>query len=127
MFQRRGLIALLHVQASARRYRKARPPYEYHHVNTAFHRLSRYLTGIESAFPSNSEVSMIRDLQLTVGDICGDSSGLRVRVEDIDSYNRVHFSAMEENEGDWILRGETSRDAFTLRFTRLYSSEKRAA
>ena len=43
---------------------------------------------------------MIRDLQLTLGDICVDVTGLRVRVEDIDIYNRVHFSVIEDDHED---------------------------
>jgi hypothetical protein len=38
---------------------------------------------------------MMRDVQLAIGDICGDPTGLRVRVEDVDIYDYVHFSVME--------------------------------
>lgn len=69
---------------------------------------------------------MIRDLRLTVGDTCGDRTGLRVRVE-IDIYNRVHFSVIEGDKEDWTMRGEMSRDAFLHRFTRLYCSRRQAA
>src|SRR5438270_13401149 len=41
------------------------------------------------------EVHMIREYQLTIGDICGDRTGLRVKVEDVDIYDRVHFSVIE--------------------------------
>ncbi len=70
---------------------------------------------------------MIRDLQLAVGDICGDTSGLRVKVEDIDMDDRVHFSVAETNDENWTMRGEMSRDSFQRRFLRLYSSQRRAA
>lgn len=77
---------------------------------------------------------MIRDLQLTVGDVCGDTTGLRVKVDDIDTYNRVHFSIVEENEEHWTLRGEMSRDSFMHRFIsfmhrfiRMYSAQNRVA
>lgn len=84
------------------------------------------MTGIHFHFPDISEAHMIRDLQLTVGDICGDSTGLRVRVDEIDTYNRVHFSVIEEVEDSWIT-GEMSRDAFMHRFLRLYSTQRKAA
>lgn len=69
---------------------------------------------------------MVRDFQLTVGDICGDTSGLRVRVNDIDTFNRVHFSVIEGDEDHWIT-GEMSRDAFVHRFMKVYSPQQRAA
>ena len=67
---------------------------------------------------------MMRDVQLTIGDICGDPTGLRVRVEDVDIYDYVHFSVEngdqeqeeEEDEGE---SGEMSHVAFVHRFTKL--------
>jgi hypothetical protein len=67
---------------------------------------------------------MMRDVQLAIGDICGDPTGLRVRVEDVDIYDYVHFSVIEngdqeqeeEDEGE---SGEMSHVAFVHRFTKL--------
>ncbi len=71
---------------------------------------------------------MIRDLQLAVGDICGDATGLRVKVEDIDMYDRVHFTIIDgNNDENGAIRGEMSHDAFLRRFLRLHSSQPRAA
>ena len=38
---------------------------------------------------------MMSDFQLNRGDICGDPTGLRVKVEDVDIYNYVHFSVIK--------------------------------
>jgi hypothetical protein len=51
---------------------------------------------------------MMCDFQLAVGDVCADSTGLRVRVEDIDTYDYVHFSVI----GKSLVA--TSRQAQTL-------------
>ena len=40
---------------------------------------------------------MMYDLQLSIGDICEDPTGLLVRVEDIDVYDYVHFSVIESS------------------------------
>jgi hypothetical protein len=70
---------------------------------------------------------MIGDLQLTVGDICGDPTGLQVRVDSIDTFNRVHFSVIEDSVENWILRGEMSHDTFVGRFMKLNHSETKTA
>jgi hypothetical protein len=64
---------------------------------------------------------MRNDFQLAVGDICGDATGLRVRVEDVDMYDYVHFSVVEigEAEGDEAETGEMSHVAFVRRFTKV--------
>jgi len=64
---------------------------------------------------------MIRDFQLSAGDICGDATGLRVRVEDVDIYNYVHFSVVEigEAEAEEAQSGEMSQVAFAHRFTKV--------
>jgi hypothetical protein len=63
---------------------------------------------------------MISNSQLLIGDICGDSTGLRVRVEDVDIYDYVHFSVVENSEaGAEPGRGEMSHLAFAHRFTKL--------
>ncbi len=38
---------------------------------------------------------MTPDAQLARDDICGDPTGLRVRVEDVDIDDHVHFSVIE--------------------------------
>jgi len=64
---------------------------------------------------------MMHDLQLVIGDICGDPTGLRVKVEDVDIYDYVHFSVVENRkEGDDEMEsGEMSHVAFVRRFTKL--------
>jgi len=64
---------------------------------------------------------MRRDIQLAAGDICGDATGLRVKVEDVDIFDYVHFSVVEssdEAEQD-AETGEMSHVAFTRRFAKL--------
>jgi hypothetical protein len=64
---------------------------------------------------------MIHDFQLAIGDICADPTGLRVRVDDVDDYDYVHFSILEQSDddGDTAESGEMSHVAFTHRFTKL--------
>ena len=64
---------------------------------------------------------MIRDFQLASGDICGDSTGLRVRIEDVDIYDYVHFSVVERSDSgeDEAESGQMSHVAFVHRFSRL--------
>jgi len=66
---------------------------------------------------------MMHDFQLAIGDVCGDPTGLRVKVEDVDIYDYVHFSVMEigdqEQEEDEGESGEMSHVAFVHRFTKL--------
>ena len=62
---------------------------------------------------------MIRDFQLTIGDICGDRTGLRVMVDDVDIYDRVHFTVIERTDENDDPTGEMSYTAFVRRFTRL--------
>jgi hypothetical protein len=74
---------------------------------------------------------MMSDFQLNRGDICGDPTGLRVKVEDVDIYNYVHFSVIEISE-DGVGEagsGEMSHVAFAHRFTKLGRtlSNRRAA
>jgi hypothetical protein len=73
---------------------------------------------------------MIRDFQLAKGDICGDPTGLLVRVEDVDIYDYVHFSVIERGEtqdqDDEAESGEMSHVAFVHRFTKLGNNRKAA-
>lgn len=62
---------------------------------------------------------MIRDFQLAIGDICGDRTGLRVKVDDVDIYDRVHFTVIESGEEKQGEAGEMPYAAFVRRFTRL--------
>ena len=64
---------------------------------------------------------MTREFRLAIGDVCGDPTGLRVRVEDIDIYDYVHFSIVEASEQDDETgqSGEMSHVAFVHRFRRL--------
>lgn len=64
---------------------------------------------------------MMPDSQLVRGDICRDPTGLRVKVEDVDIYDYVHFSVIEEsNSGeDKEESGQMSHMAFAHRFTKL--------
>ena len=64
---------------------------------------------------------MIRDFQLASGDICGDSTGLRVRIKDVDIYDYVHFSVVERSDSgeDEAESGQMSHVAFVHRFSRL--------
>jgi hypothetical protein len=64
---------------------------------------------------------MMREFQFAIGDICGDPTGLRVRVEDVDIYDYIHFSVVEsgEEKEDEAESGEMSHVAFVHRFTRL--------
>jgi hypothetical protein len=63
---------------------------------------------------------MMRDFEVARGDICGDPSGLRVIIEDGDSYDYVHFSViqadLESGEGEVELR-QMSHVAFVHRFS----------
>ena len=67
---------------------------------------------------------MIRDLQLEICDICGDQTGLRVQVEDVDIYNRVHFSVIESSDDSEPESGEMSYEAFVHRFIRIGPSTR---
>jgi hypothetical protein len=64
---------------------------------------------------------MMYDPQLAIGDICGDPTGLLVRVDDIDVYDYVHFSVVESSTtgDDEAESGEMSHVAFAYRFTKL--------
>jgi hypothetical protein len=64
---------------------------------------------------------MMHDFQLGRGDICGDPTGLRVRVEDIDIHGYVHFSAIGRSHSgnDDPESGQMSHAAFVHRFTKL--------
>jgi hypothetical protein len=64
---------------------------------------------------------MMRDSRLARGDICGDPTGLRVEVEDVDIYDYVHFSVIAGSDSgeDEAESGQMSHVAFVHRFTKL--------
>jgi hypothetical protein len=64
---------------------------------------------------------MMYGVHLDIGDMCEDPTGLLVRVEDIDIYDYVHFSVIENSipEDDEAESGEMSHVAFAHRFTKL--------
>jgi len=64
---------------------------------------------------------MMHDFQLATGDLYGDPTGLRVKVEDVDIYDYVHFSVIERSDGgvDEAESGQMSHVAFVHRFTKL--------
>jgi anti-anti-sigma regulatory factor len=64
---------------------------------------------------------MMHDFQLARGDICGDPTGLRVSVEDIDIHGYVHFSVIGRSHSgnDDPESGQMSHAAFVHRFTKL--------
>ena len=64
---------------------------------------------------------MMYGVHLAIGDICGDTTGLLVRVEDIDIYDYVHFSVIESSTRgfDETESGEMSHVAFAHRLTKL--------
>jgi len=64
---------------------------------------------------------MIHDSQVASGDICADPTGLRVRVDDVDIYDYVHFSVIERSDSgqDDAESGQMSHVAFVHRFTKL--------
>jgi hypothetical protein len=62
---------------------------------------------------------MRHDMELSAGDICGDTTGLRVRVEEVDLYDYVHFSVVEKSESEEEATGEMSHLAFVRRFTKM--------
>jgi hypothetical protein len=64
---------------------------------------------------------MMHDFQLARGDLCGDPTGLMVRVEDVDIHDYVHFSVIESSDsgGDETESGQMSHVAFIHRFAKL--------
>ena len=66
---------------------------------------------------------MMRDFQLARGDICGDPTGLRVRIEDVDIYDYVHFSVIPRSDSGSrdgeAEPGQMSHVAFVHRFSKM--------
>ena len=62
---------------------------------------------------------MIGDSQLDIGDICGDPTGLRVKVEDVDIHDYVYFSVIDRGGRDEAQQlGDMSHVAIIHRFTK---------
>jgi hypothetical protein len=64
---------------------------------------------------------MMYDFQLARGAICRDPTGLRVRVEDVDIYDYVHFSVIDRGDSGEVVAesGQMSHVAFVHRFSQL--------
>jgi hypothetical protein len=66
---------------------------------------------------------MMHDSELARGYICGDPTGLQVRIEDVDIYDYVHFSVIRKS--DWgsgeaeAESGQMSHVAFVHRFSKV--------
>jgi hypothetical protein len=52
----------------------------------------------------NQTETTVACFQLAIGDICGDPTGLRVRAQDVDTYDYVHFSVIEGGERERLKR-----------------------
>ena len=48
-------------------------------------------------FRQTGVYAMMHDFELARGDICGDPTGLQVRIEDVDTYDYVHFSVIRRS------------------------------
>lgn len=66
---------------------------------------------------------MMNDFQLARGDICGDPTGLQVRIDDVDIYDYVHFSVIRRSDSGSVLAeaesGQMSHVAFVHRFSKV--------
>jgi hypothetical protein len=65
------------------------------------------------------------DVEVREGQSFQDGTGLSVRVQQVDAYDRVHFSVIEDQAGAGP--GEMSYLAFVHRFTRIDSVEEACA
>ena len=74
---------------------------------------------------------MMHDFQLARGAMCRDPTGLRVRVEDVDIYDYVHFSVIDRGDSGEVVAesGQMSHVAFVRRFSQLGNmfSDRKAA
>ena len=119
-----GVLALVskseHISVLLESARTALEPQEFR----GFQPLSATVRPAENLGRSHSEktgATLEGNLQLARGDLCGDPTGLRVRVEDVDIYDYVHFSVIERSDSgeDEAESGQMSHVAFTYRFTKL--------
>jgi hypothetical protein len=66
---------------------------------------------------------MMHDFELVRGEICGDPTGLQVRIEDVDIYDYVHFSVIRRSDsrsGEAEAEsGQMSHVAFVHRFSKV--------
>jgi hypothetical protein len=66
---------------------------------------------------------MLHDFELARGDICGDPTGLQVRIEDVDIYDYVHFSVIRRSDSGSgeaeAESGQMSHVAFVHRFSKV--------
>ena len=74
---------------------------------------------------------MMHDFQLARGAVCKDPTGLKVRVEDVDIYDYVHFSIIDKGDSGQVVAesGQMSHVAFVHRFSQLGNmfADKKAA
>jgi hypothetical protein len=75
------------------------------------------------------EAKMPRSIEVEVreGQSFQDGTGLSVRVQQVDAYDRVHFSVIEDQDAACAEAGEMSYLAFVHRFTRIDSVEEACA
>jgi hypothetical protein len=73
------------------------------------------------------EARMPRSIEVKEGQSFQDGTGLSVRVQQVDTYDRVHFSVIEDREAACAGLGEMSYFAFIHRFTRIDSVEEACA
>jgi hypothetical protein len=66
---------------------------------------------------------MLHNFELARGNICGDPTGLRVRIEDVDIYDYVHFSVIRKSDSGSgeaeAESGQMSHVAFVHRFSKV--------
>lgn len=66
---------------------------------------------------------MMHDFELARGDICGDVTGLQVRIDDVDIYDYVHFSVIKRSDSGSgeaeAESGQMSHVAFAHRFSKV--------
>jgi hypothetical protein len=66
---------------------------------------------------------MLHNFELARGNICGDPTGLQVRIEDVDIYDYVHFSVIRKSDsgsGEAEAKsGQMSHVAFVHRFSKV--------
>ena len=70
---------------------------------------------------------MPRNIEVKEGQSFQDATGLSVKVQEVDAYDRVHFSVIEDQEAVCAGNGEMSYSAFIRRFTRTGSIEEACA
>jgi hypothetical protein len=70
---------------------------------------------------------MLHKVEVKAGQSFQDGTGLTVRVEEIDGFDRVHFSVCGDGEDSCATPGEMSSLAFVSRFNRIDTMEDACA